>query len=74
MWKTALVSFSNICMSIEESNCKLWPEFVTFLISIFQTLLLWVQLSSLVSGLEIEESGCKNFRGENVPCFADVGQ
>ena len=31
MWKTALVRISNICMSIEKSNCKLWPEFVTFL-------------------------------------------
>ena len=23
--------------------------------------------------LEVEDSGCKNFRGENVPCVVDVG-
>jgi hypothetical protein len=38
------------------------------------SVLLWAQLSSLSTGLEIEDTGCTNFRGENVPCVADVGE
>jgi len=35
------------------------------------TVLLWAQLST---ALEIEDTGCTNFRGENVPCVVDVGE
>ena len=55
--KTALVSFP-LSFTILTKN-------------FFQVVLLLT--SSYSVALEVEDSGCKNFRGENVPCVVDVG-
>ena len=55
--KAALVSF---------------PLSFTILTNNFFQVVLVVSFSYSVA-LEVEDSGCKNFRGENVPCVVDVG-
>ena len=78
-WRKAVgyCDITEFQLNIKKFRCESVPDiflsqFPQQKISTFQTVLLWVQLSC--TALEIEKFGCTNFRGEYVPCAADLGQ
>ena len=61
----------NHAMLLKAALVSLPLSFTNLTKNFFQVVL--VSPFSHYDALEVEDSGCKNFRGENVPCVVDVG-